>query len=678
MPLTTRDSATGIRLACLVGCWATLGLLARASGDELRPSWECLPADTAVLIRLPRAAEFVENLRTNNRFGAIALRPERLEGLWRLAVEQVGKGVEEAVGDTALSVPPADWEKSLEKYGLRFADFGAAFSGEVGGGLVVRRREGDLPPLRMLLFWAEPGAEVAGRMLAAAKQRLEEEAGEQAGERAPRRVDLELAGREVLSVVRPVMTLDLAEIDVADLTEEGDDEQAAARKFERLEQRIKAAKRVQTGQTHAFVTVIGGRLLYGTTIPPQVGKQPPADFDRSSGGEEAEQIFGSFLAAHEQTDEPAMTRVLREPALAGAALPGLPLVEVVVVPWVLAGEQPDEQVAARLAQIGIDDLGGVVWRQAIADGVWRSALAVTLPAPRHGLLRMLDQRCDASDVPSFVTREVVDFTQISLDLGAAFQTVRELLGADASAEQVTNMLNVADVQATTWLGADVATLLSGLGSRHWILSYPPRIAAALAEARTGRGEGDAAAVGMPTADSAALVWEVADEAAPLKLLDRLAPLAGGEIKEEQGFRGLRFPNDAGGAFVGRNHLVLALGAGTLEKVLTAIRNPPAGDVSWRESDSLRRARALLDLPPVRLFAVSDSTQTGGSLGVLRELVAALEPGDVDEESQDLLAAGQKLLPTAAEMEGMFGVGASVLRMTDDGLVLESAWEMPAP
>jgi hypothetical protein len=51
---------------------------------------------------------------------------------------------------------------------------------------------------------------------------------------------------------------------------------------------------------------------------------------------------------------------------------------------------------------------------------------------------------------------------------------------------------------------------------------------------------------------------------------------------------------------------------------------------------------------------------------------------VDEESQDLLAAGQKLLPTAAEMEGMFGVGASVLRMTDDGLVLESAWEMPAP
>jgi hypothetical protein len=30
------------------------------------------------------------------------------------------------------------------------------------------------------------------------------------------------------------------------------------------------------------------------------------------------------------------------------------------------------------------------------------------------------------------------------------------------------------------------------------------------------------------------------------------------------------------------------------------------------------------------------------------------------------------------MEGMFGVGATLLRMTDDGLVYETAWEMPPP
>ena len=677
MPSALRGSAAGMTVAATVIGWA-LGFVPAAAADELRPSWECLPSDTALMVRLPRAAEFVEAMRTSTRFGAIALRPDRLEGLWRMLVEQAGEA-QSTVGDTVFLSNPADWEKSLEKYGLKPADLSAAFTGDVGGGLVVRRREGELPPLAMLLAWAEPGEEVAGRVMAAVKQRLEERVEGEPGTPAIRRLDLELAGHEVVSVVVPVMTLDLGEVEPDTSVGEADgDEDEADQARARLEERLRAAKPVQTGQQHVFYANLGGRMLYGTTFPGAAasGDGPP-DFDEQSGGDEAQQIFGSFLAAHAQEDEPALARVLREPALAAAALPGVPLVEAVVVPRVLQAQDPEAEAGPRLAQVGLDDVGGVAWRQAFADGCWRSTIAVTLPAPRHGMLGMLDQRCDACDVPPFVTREAVDFTQISLDLGAAFRTIREVLGADASAEQLTNMLNVADVQATTWLGVDVATVLSGLGSRHWILSFPPRIAAAMAEARASREDGDSSPFDMPAADSLAMVWEVADEAPILKLLGQLAPLAGGELKEEQGFRGLRLPGDIG-VSIGRRHLVLAVGQGTLEKVLTSIRNPPAGDVSWRESDSLRRARGLLDLPPARMFAVGDASVTGGMLGSLREFVAALEPGDVEEDSRELLAAGQKLLPTADEMRGMFGVSTSVLRLTDDGLVLESAWEMPAP
>ena len=64
--------------------------------------------------------------------------------------------------------------------------------------------------------------------------------------------------------------------------------------------------------------------------------------------------------------------------------------------------------------------------------------------------------------------------------------------------------------------------------------------------------------------------------------------------------------------------------------------------------------------------------------MLRELVAALRPEDVEPTYRGLLTAVQGLLPTAAEMEGMFGVSATALRMTDDGLVFETAWEMPSP
>ncbi|MFM7137493.1 MAG: hypothetical protein ACKO1M_10560, partial [Planctomycetota bacterium] len=563
MPRASHGSGAELTVAALMTWWALVVTPALPAAD-LRPSWECLPADTAMMVRLPRAAEFVEAMRTSTRFGATALRRDRLEGLWRMLVEQAGE-VGGAVDDTAFPSNPADWEKSLEKYGLKLADLTAAFSGDVGGGLVVRRREGDLPPLAMLLAWAEPGDEVAGRVMTAVKQRLEERVEGEPGTPAIRRLDLELAGHEVVSVVVPVMTLDLGELEADTSTGESDEEENNTdRDRARLEERLRAAKPVQTGQQHVLYAALGGRILYGTTFPGAAapGDGPP-DFDKLSGGDEAQQIFGGFLAAHAQDDEPALARVLREPALAAATLPGVPLVEAVLVPRALNGPDAEAQAGGRLAEVGLDDVGGVAWRQAFADGCWRSTIAVTLPAPRHGLLSMLDQRCDACDVPPFVTREAVDFTQISLDLGAAFRAIREQVAGDAAAEQLTNMLNVADVQATTWLGADVATVLSGLGSRHWLLSFPPRIAAAMAESRAAQAAGERSPFDMPAADSLAMVWEVADEALFLKLLGQLAPLAGGEIKEEQGFRGLRLPGDVAVSIGGR-HLVVAVGEGTLE------------------------------------------------------------------------------------------------------------------
>ncbi|MDA1202530.1 MAG: hypothetical protein O3C39_12720, partial [Planctomycetota bacterium] len=119
-----------------------------------------------------------------------------------------------------------------------------------------------------------------------------------------------------------------------------------------------------------------------------------------------------------------------------------------------------------------------------------------------------------------------------------------------------------------------------------------------------------------------------------------------------------------------------LGDGTVEKILAAIRNPPAGNVSWRESPALRRARELVDLAPGRMFGVGDASLTGGTLGLLRELVDALEPDDLEDGYRDLVEAGRRLLPSAAELEGMFGVGATAVRMTDDGMILENAWELP--
>lgn len=629
-----------------------------ATAADLRPSWECLPPDTAIMVQLPQPARFVETLKTRTKFGSVALGPKRLEGLWQLLA-----GQQATEGEWSLE----EFEQTLAGYGLETGEFAAVMDGDLGGGLVIRQRDG-LPPLQMLLGWLEPGEELAAKLMIAVRQRLEEEADREGP--APRRIDLELAGHEVLAVVEPVMGIDLGGIE----PEETDDEIDEAELRARIE-RLRAAKRVQTGAQHSLVTVIGSRMLFGVTLP-ATGKPDADDLEALADGEEARRMFATFLEAHAGDDEPPLAAVLREPALVAATLEGVPLVEIVAVPQALlsAGGVNAADVRDRLAQLGLDNAGGIAWRQSFDDGHWRSVVAATLPAPRHGLLEILDQRCDAAEVPSFVTREIADFTQISLDLGAAFGVFRRIILAEPDAEQVANMLSVADVQAQAWLGTDVATMLSGLGSRHWILSFPPQMAEAIARARVAGKNGEAVTA---MADRLAIVWQIADEEPFLKLLGQLAPLAGGELEQEQGFRGLRIPG-AAAAYVGRGHLVLAVGEGTLEKVLAAIRTPPTGEASLRESGVPRQAGELLALEPARLFGVSDSSLTGGTLGMLREMAAALEPDDMSDESKAWLATVKSLLPQAAEMQGMFGVGATLLRMTDNGLVYETAWEMPPP
>ena len=137
------------RGAALVVLVLAMGTVATAA--DLRPSWECLPSDTAVMVRLPQPARFVETLKTRTKFGSVALGPKRVEGLWQLLA-----GRQATEGEWSLE----EFEQTLAGYGLETGEFAAVMDGDLGGGLVIRQRDG-LPPLQMLLGWLEPGEESA-------------------------------------------------------------------------------------------------------------------------------------------------------------------------------------------------------------------------------------------------------------------------------------------------------------------------------------------------------------------------------------------------------------------------------------------------------------------------------------------------------------------------------------
>jgi hypothetical protein len=636
-----------------------------AFAAELRPSWECLPEDTAAMVRLPQPAAFLEALRTRTKFGAVALSEARMQGLWNAVLAHGG--------DEEI----AEFGEQMAKYGLERDDLTAALEGDVGAGVVVRPRDG-FPPLVMHLAWLEPGEERAARLVAAMKQRVEER--NTAGEvDAPRRIDLEMAGQEVLWMIEPVMQVDLADLDL-------DPENFEAEKFKEEVQRRLAAARTggggatftKTGQIHSLMARLGGRLLIGHTMPgngAEAKEGEERDFDAESGTDDVRAIFERFVAAHEGDADSPIAAVLGTPALAASLPGGVVLADVVVDPRVLMRAVSDDTTKELLAAVGAADMGPFAWRQSLDGARFHSVMALALPAPRTNLMRILDQECDAAEVPSFVTREAIDFTQISLDLGKAYETVREFVVGQGGPETA-NMFTAVEMQAQGWLGVDLPAVLSSLGSRHWIVTYPPQVAEALAAARRARADG-APAPAREVADRLAIVWQIDDEGPLGRILQRLAGAVGGELQEEQGFRGIRIPEGAA-IYIGQGHLVVAIGKDSLEKTLTAIRHPPAGDTSLRESDVVRRAAELVPLKPARVFGVSDSSTAGGTLGMLRDMAAALEPDDVDESYRELLTAAQKMLPSQAEMEGMFGVGATLFEVGDAGASLTSVWEMPAP
>jgi hypothetical protein len=620
---------------------------------------------------MPQPAEFLEAIRDRTKFGAVAMSEPRLQGFWKLLLDKFRS--DGAAGELE------DLDEALGRYDLRQEDLPAAFRGDVGAGFVVRRRDAGLPPLVMMLMWLEPGEESAARMVTAAQRKLEEDIAEdETG--TTKRVDLEMAGHEVLWMVEPVMGIDPTGLDLGDVKINEDDEEAIEKRLAELQARVRNAKLVKTGHTYGVLARLGGRLAVGQTLPatPSAAQRAAEerDFDVEGGAEDAKETFERFLAAHTDTGRSPLAEVLETPGMAGALPQGLSLLDVVIDPRVVMKAFDDEPTKAGLAMIGAESLGPIAWRQTLDEGRYRSGIFASLPAPRTSLMRILDQECDASEVPSFVNREAIDFTQISLDLGKAYETVKEYAVSQRDGEQAANMFAAVEMQAQGWLGVELPRLLTSVGSRHWIVSYPPRVAEAFAEARRARGQ-NGGQQARQIADRVAVIWRITDDAPFGKILQRLAGMAGGDLQEEQGFRGVRIP-DGPAVFLGQDHLVVGIGADSLEKTLTAIRNPPAGESSLRESDVPRRAADLLPLEPARMFGVSDSSRAGGTLGMLRDMVLSLMPEDVEEPYRDLLAGVQKILPSDEEMEGMFGVGATTLRADDNGVSLQTAWEMPSP
>ena len=685
-------------LAPLVFCL----LLKPVAAADLAPSWTCVP-DSTVLVARAEFAKFLEALRRQTKFGAVVLSEDRVSRgfeLWK-------------------SEDKAEWEKfseELGKQGLKTEDLGQLFAGEVGYALTIEQR-GERNPLVVGLAWLEPGEDLAERLIKAIQSGLEEQADEP---NPTQRVDLDLAGQQVMHLTIPVMhaeNLDADEFAPDEFDDDDDDKpsspEAQEKRRAKLIEKLKNRKQVEADRVHLFIARMGGRLVLAHTYPQSskevLGKEEDErsqiDWDKLTGVEETTGVFSRFLEAHAGQGAGRATELLNTAGLAATLPEGTPLLEIIADPRPLilaftlhqrhankeAGAAAGEdRLTKTLGGLGLDTLGAVAYRAALDGTTLRSGLFVSAPAPRQGILGLLDQEPLEPAAPQWVPVNVQDFQQISFDLGEAYSRLKELTISLAGDQARQSFVQI-ETPVQGLLQTDLATLLSSIGRQHSIVQFPPK-----AGGDANRPAGAAAAA----TERVGMVWQIKDEQLwqrVMQTLGNFAGAAGGAVKpaEEQGFNGYRLQQGpiAGGLFLGRGYLVLGVGEEVAELLLSTLRNPPEGEAAMRTSSLAERGAALLPRAPCLAYQLSDAGQSVKTIkrtienlidlpstqrAALAQLPGAPVPAGDTAAAAAFAAKLKELLPSDEELEGVLGVSVGQTTVNEHGLSSQSALELPAP
>lgn len=655
-----------------------------ARAEEAAPSWMALPDETVLIARVPGGQAFVEALRQQTKLGTALLSGERLNRLVEIIREQSPQtwdSVREALGRVDLK--PEDW-KDL-------------FQGELGAALTLELRA-DRTPLLVVLGWLEPGEDLAKRLIAALGSALAEQTDSPT---AAKRKDIELAGHEVMHVELPLTDISMPELPDDDGS--GDASEAELeRRVEKFKARLKEAKRVEVDRLHFFVSRLGGRILWACTIPQsgaEVRKKSDAereaiDWDVLTGLEEATAVFGRYLAAHEGAGQPP--KLIHAPGLEASLPGGTPLVEIMADPRQLLewGEQSrNPRTKQLLDAVGAKGLGPIALRIALDGSTLRTGGLVSMPGPRAGLLALIDQPPLEPEPPAWVPASAVGYQQFSLQLGKLYDRLQDM-AVELAGDTGRQSFDQLDSTVKTFLQVGLSDLLASLEERISVVSFAPR----LSEAGEVQGDDDKASASPRLIQRVGIVCRIKDDDLWQKVL-AVGGRLGLRSVEEQGFNGLRIEQgeNSVGVFTGQGYLVVGVGPEVSESLLSVLRTPPEGAGAMRTSGLVERGRALISPQPCLTYELEDA---GASVRVTRQLLESLlsaslsvrvgQPGGQVAGGAALFTpAGQPanvpllqklkaLLPSDDELEGVMGVSVSQTVATDDGLLLQSAVELPAP
>ena len=648
-----------IETISLVSCLFCIVLPADfVSAEPEHSAWQCLPEETVFAARIPNGSQFGEALVKNTKLGTLLFSEKNKAELINV-LEQIGEEWE-------------DFQQSLEEFGLSTDDLIQILAGDSGFALLVENETGD-QPRPSSLAWIGPGEELTGRAFEILSKVI---ASQEDAAHPIRRLDLEIADRPVMQLQIPSEGVKYdKEFDMGDMEGLSKEERREAWKEaydEVQESRVEIVK-----YRTLLVCPLGGRILLA------FGSRAVLEEDLDEQSDMVGSLLGKWLAAHESGDGGFVSR-LEEEAIVNRtmALEGVSGLELLVdfqalvqLANTLTESQPGAGDAWNKAAqlLGLEGVGSGAMKLALDGTQLRSALSISIPSPRTGLMVMLDQEPIPAEPPAWVPASAVRYAHLSFDLGKFFGTLKEEL-TKAFPDRADQWFQMADMQVNSFAKTGLEELLDSIDSRHSLVSFGIDKDAFVSED------------GKPD-EKRALVWSIEEETLWSRLLDAMKPfatMANAEASEQQGYRGFRIKNERieGGLMLGKGYLVLGIGAEVLETTIASLNNPPSSDDSFRASEIYERASNLLDLQPCMGLEVTNGSRYMSDLWRVMEYQfkeVEEEYADYeDEDEQEIAELLWKLIPNADEVEEIFGVIVTSFEVNEDGLYLGSVTELPAP
>ncbi|MCM8541719.1 MAG: hypothetical protein NE328_15730 [Lentisphaeraceae bacterium] len=632
---------------------AVVSLIPAALFGQKQTGWNSLPEDTIAAVNVNFSKNITDKIQNNTNLGKKVFNQQKFNQLKTIIQNHASVNPEMAAG--------LAW---LKASGFELDDIFGLFNNNMGFGILPGSAGSQ--KYFTVLFWADFNDELINKIY----KFIDDKAGEQ-----KKRVDIELDGEKVIHLfagkdTAHVMITRLGHrliVTISDFDKNSKYGEFSDGDVKALEDAFQ--KKSSNGELK--IKPFQDEFVEGAETQPESSSKVAAS---NALGELLKGNTARFLMAQKGEGGEFARRLLSKPGVANAR----PVGDMVIEGYLdiakaieLSGEGTSE-----IELLGLNNLEGIALWSAIDGNESNTSIFVSSPAPRKGLLTLLDQPKTDALPPAWVPENVMNYSHLSFDFNILYNVIKKIASSQLGAGAVDAQEQTANNTLKALMETDIKGLVNSFGKKIYQVNFGFEM----------QSNSNANALGLNAlpVNKTAVVIEFTNE----KVMRKLIELAGAFLQQpgitksqEHGFDGFRIENPMfkGSIFYGQQKLVISIGEGTTEMILSAMANPPKG------ADALINSKKFIDFIKSKkpekssVFSYGDASKMAPSIySALSQLITREQVlADISNEREKAFANDLlDLLPTESDVEGIFGISHSVGMPIESGFIFKSTVELP--